>query len=157
MTEEDDKLDNFNTVVSSYYVDASRMLEWHFKDMLNKIYRRISLRHTCKNAWSIEVKAIIHRDIFTALYAGLETFHPKLGFSIEESWYKSKQQLKSVTFTFTLLGIFVYHLNNICNQSVVIPTKLRKKFKCGSFGEIMVSTLKPVLMKYNSSVVVLVK
>ena len=91
MTEEDDKRDNFSTVVASYYVDASRMLEWHFKDILNKIHRRISLRHTCKNAWQIEVKAIIHRDIFTALYEGLETFHPKLGFAIEESWYKSKQ------------------------------------------------------------------
>ena len=149
MCEYNSKEKNFRDVLQRCSVNCSQMLQWHFTNTLKQIYKRISLRHTCRNAWSIEVKVVVHRDIFVALYAGLENFRAKLGFSISESWYKTKKELKSVTFSFTLLGILVYHLDNICNQCVDIPTHLHKDFKCGSLGEIVASTDKPVTMTYN--------
>ena len=93
MCEFNSKEKNFRDVVQRYSVNCSQMPQWYSTNIFKKIYKRISLRHTCRNAWSIEVKVVVHRDIFVALYAGLENFRPKLGFSISESWYKTKMEL----------------------------------------------------------------
>ena len=147
----DEKEDNFRTVLRSYSLKSSDLLQWHFEEILTKIQKRISLRHTCRNTWAIEVKTVIHPDIFLPLYVAFENFQPKLGLHIEEEWYKSRKELKSVTFKFDLLGVLVYHLANICNHTVDIPKKFTRTFKCGSYGNVVVNHEKPATIMHSYS------
>ena len=136
------------TAVTEYTVNASVILEWHFTELIKSINRKITTRQSYRKPWFVSTKRTINKEVFGVWYEALVNFIPKIGFSIEETWYKTRPELKSVVFTFTKLGVFVFHLQKITNNDIDVPKYFRKTFKCKTEAVIRVDDDKPAKITF---------
>ena len=74
------------------------------------------------------------------MYEHFENF-PKIGFEIVDTWYRNGN-IKLVDFTFSLIGVFVYH----CGKNDI---KLTKKLTNGCVAEVVVSADKAAVLSCN--------
>lgn len=117
----------------------------------HQVKRKITLRQAYRKPWCVNAKEKINKEVFGVLYEALLNFSPKVGFNIEETWYKTTKNIKTVTVTFTCAGIFVHHLSRVTNDSLDVPSCFRKSFKCKSRAAVRVDDDKPATIHYSYS------
>ena len=74
----------------SQKIDVSKIVEWHFENILASLKWKILLRQKYRNAWSITVTENIHIDIFYQAFRAIRDYHISYDRTIELIKYKKK-------------------------------------------------------------------
>lgn len=128
------------------FVKASVVIEWHLECALKEVVRKITAKQKAFEPWTTTFTEKIHPDVFSLMYEYFEN-SPKIGFAIAETWYRNGN-IKVVTFSFTLIGVFIHHMKKLSGLKN-LPTLLKKKLKNGDMAEVIVSADKPAVISYN--------
>ena len=135
--------------------DTYKIVEWHYRTIVETIKRRITFRQNFKNPWVIEISERIQREIFISSFQAIRDY------SIE---YRQTLQVerdnkgigKIYTITFTHQGSFSYHLRRLAGiEKEELSASFIKTSKISGTAEITVSVDKPAKFIYRLSTSVL--
>jgi len=138
-------------VLKNKDIKIYELLSWHFQKILNSIRRKISPRERYHNPWMVIISREIKFSIFWEYFRAVRDYHTAFGRTCEVQRTK-KGLISKVIVTFTHLGSFKLQLQEITGKSSQeIKASFKKKFPCGSKGEVIVNTSKPTTLIYKKN------
>lgn len=103
-------------VLANKHVKTYEIIQFHFKKILQGIYRRLTFKQKFKNPWVAEVGEYICPEVFYEYYKAIRDFKISFGRTTE---VKRNKQGKPTSYTikFNHLGCMNFHLKKSIDGS----------------------------------------
>ena len=132
-------------------IETYKIVEWHYRTIVEGIKRRITFRQNFKNPWGIEISERIQREIFISSFQAIRDYSIEYGRTIQVE-RDNKGIGKIYTITFTHLGSFSFHLRRLAGiEREELSASFVKTSKITGTAEITVSVDKPAIFIYKVS------
>ena len=138
-------------ILREHSLSTISLIAWHFNSILKSIYRKISLKQSFRDPFTVKLTEIIFKDTFYQAFRAIRDFQPSDGVS-------TKTGKKRRRFRFTNLEALVQHPTKLTCTSkedggkvVIEKVYIRKRFAHGQNGKIVVSIDDPATFHYKVS------
>lgn len=139
---------NAYAILADQKVDLSIILNFGFKELLDKIKRRLSIKQSVQNPWKISLTNSIHCSIFVQWYRAVRDHNTSFGREVSETRERNGT-LKTVVIKFSDIRSFTFHFSKGLNNSNKDARAYIKKTVRHCKIQLVASTDNPIVLLYN--------
>lgn len=137
-------------ILKEHQLSSFTIVQWHFESILKSIKRRITIRQSFRNPFTIEFTEIIYKEVYYQAYRVIRDYPTQFG--TETKTVKNKSGIvKSYEIKFTAIQALRFHLKQLSNIDDAAEQYLKKSFPHGEKGEVSVSEEQPALFFFKVS------
>lgn len=145
-------------ILREHSISTNTLVSWHFKSILKSINRKITLKQSFINPFTVTISETIHNSIFYQAYIAIRDFQEQNVDVFTKTEKDKKGNCKSHEIIFTSIDAVILHLTKLTstteeeegNQNIR-KVYFQKTFTHGQKGKIVATSDKPAIFHYKVS------
>ena len=135
-------------ILKEHQLSTFTIVQWHFQSVLKSVKRKITLRQSFRNPFTIVLSETIYKDVYYQAYRVICDY--PIHFGTKTKTVKKSGVVKSYEIKFTAIQSLRFHLKQLSNLDDA-DQYLKKSFPHGEKGEVLVSEEQPALFFFKVS------
>ena len=144
-------------ILREHSLSTITLVSWHFKSILKSVNRKISLKQSFRNPFTVTLSETIHSTIFYHAFRAIRDFPQNVDVSTKTEKDK-KGNCKTHEIVFKSIEALILHLTKLTSiteeeeeKQNIEKVYFRKNFTHGQKGKIVATTDKPAIFHYKVS------